>query len=74
VKEFLADPSLGYVFTHMKVDMPMHADWAASLDASNPINFCIRRVWHDMIKDSRRSPISALTAPRIRFTASVCVI
>ena len=39
VKELLADPSLGYVFTRMKVDMPMHADWVASLDESNPINF-----------------------------------
>ncbi len=46
----LADDSVGYVFTRMKVDMPtMHPDWLHSLDESNPINFCLRRVWHDMI-------------------------
>ena len=45
----LADDQVGYVFTRMKVDMPMHPDWPASLDESNPINFCVRRVWHDMI-------------------------
>ncbi|TAK98657.1 MAG: glycosyltransferase family 2 protein [Rhodospirillaceae bacterium] len=50
VKELLADSALGYVFTRMKVDMPMHADWGPSLDESNPINFCVRRVWHDMIQ------------------------
>ena len=44
------DDSLGYVFTRMKIDMPMHADWPPSLDESCPINFCVRRVWHDMIQ------------------------
>lgn len=46
----LADTSLGYVFTRMKIDMPMHPDWRPSLDESSPINFCVRRVWHDWIK------------------------
>lgn len=46
----LADDALGYVFTRMHVEMPMHADWRISLDESNPINFCVRRVWHDMIE------------------------
>ena len=50
LKELLADDSLGYVFTRMKIDMPMHADWRPSLDESCPINFCVRRVWHDMIQ------------------------
>jgi len=45
----LADDSLGYVFTRVKIDVPMHDDWRASLDESCPINFCLRRVWHDMI-------------------------
>ena len=48
--ELLADDTLGYVFTRMKIDMPMHSDWLASLDESCPINFCVRRVWHDMIQ------------------------
>ncbi len=48
--ELLADDSLGYVFTCMKIDMPMHPDWPPSLDESCPINFCVRRVWHDMIQ------------------------
>tara|TARA_R110000868_G_scaffold279564_5_gene539632 strand:- start:397 stop:1185 length:789 start_codon:yes stop_codon:yes gene_type:complete len=48
--ELLADDTLGYVFTRMKIDMPMHADWPPSLDESCPINFCVRRVWHDMIQ------------------------
>jgi glycosyltransferase involved in cell wall biosynthesis len=46
----LADDALGYVFTRMKIDMPMHADWPPSLDESCPINFCVRRIWHDMIQ------------------------
>lgn len=46
----LADESLGYVFTRMKIDMPMHPDWVPSLDESCPINFCVRRLWHDWIK------------------------
>jgi glycosyltransferase involved in cell wall biosynthesis len=45
----LADDSIGYVFTRLHVDMPIHADWRDSLDESNPINFCVRRVWHDLI-------------------------
>ena len=45
----LEDDTLGYVFTRVKIDMPMHEDWRASLDESCPINFCVRRVWHDMI-------------------------
>jgi len=49
LKELLADDSLGYVFTRMKIDMPMHPDWPPSLDESCPINFCVRRIWHDMI-------------------------
>ena len=49
VSALRADESVGYVFTCMKVDMPMHPDWLPSLDESNPINFCLRRVWHDMI-------------------------
>ena len=48
--ELLADDSLGYVFTRMKIDMPMHSDWLPSLDQSCPINFCVRRIWHDMIQ------------------------
>jgi glycosyltransferase involved in cell wall biosynthesis len=52
----LADDTLGYVFTRMHVDMPMHADWRASLDESNPINFCVRRVWHDMIEGFAEGP------------------
>lgn len=46
----LAEDSLGYVFTKLKIDMPMHPDWPRSLDESCPINFCVRRVWHDWIK------------------------
>ncbi len=45
----LADDTLGYVFTRLKIDMPFHPDWQKSLDESCPINFCVRRVWHDMI-------------------------
>jgi glycosyltransferase involved in cell wall biosynthesis len=46
----LADDALGYVFTRVHIDMPMHEDWRASLDESCPINFALRRVWHDMIQ------------------------
>ena len=49
LRALLADDSIGYVFTRMKVDMLMHPDWLPSLDESNPINFCLRRIWHDMI-------------------------
>lgn len=49
LRALLEDDSVGYVFTRMKVDMPLHPDWLVSLDESNPINFCLRRVWHDMI-------------------------
>ena len=45
----LADDSLGYVFTRLKLDMPIHHDWRMSMDESCPINFYLRRVWHDMI-------------------------
>ena len=48
--ELKAEDTLGYVFTRMKIDMPMHSDWPPSLDESCPINFCVRRVWHDMIQ------------------------
>jgi hypothetical protein len=40
----------------MKIDMPLHADWRGSLDESNPINFCVRRVWHDMIQGFAEEP------------------
>jgi glycosyltransferase involved in cell wall biosynthesis len=46
----LADDALGYVFTKMRIDMPMHPEWRPSLDESSPINFCVRRVWHDFIQ------------------------
>jgi glycosyltransferase involved in cell wall biosynthesis len=46
----LDDDTLGYVFTRVKIDMPMHDDWRASLDESCPINFALRRVWHDMVQ------------------------
>ncbi len=52
----LADDSVGYVFTRMKIDMPMHPDWPPSLDESCPINFCVRRVWHDMILGFAEEP------------------
>lgn len=48
--ELLADDSLGYVFTRMRIDLRMHDDWPPSLDESCPVNFCLRRVWHDMIE------------------------
>jgi glycosyltransferase involved in cell wall biosynthesis len=50
LRALLDDDSLGYVFTRVKVDMQMHDDWRASLDESCPINFCVRRVWHEMIQ------------------------
>lgn len=50
LKELLDDDALGYVFTRMKIEMMMHADWPPSLDESCPINFCVRRVWHDLIQ------------------------
>jgi len=50
LKALTEDDLLGYVFTRMKVDMPIHSDWPPSLDESCPINFCVRRVWHDMIQ------------------------
>lgn len=48
-RALLDDDSLGYVFTQLHIDMPIHPDWRESLDESNPINFCVRRLWHDMI-------------------------
>jgi len=47
---------LGYVFTTLHVDMPIHDQWRTSLDESNPINFCVRRVWHDMILGFAEEP------------------
>lgn len=52
----LADDGLGYVFTRLKIDMPMHPDWPPSLDQSCPINFCVRRTWHDMIQGFAEEP------------------
>jgi glycosyltransferase involved in cell wall biosynthesis len=52
----LADDTLGYVFTRMKIDMPLHPDWPPSLDESSPINFCVRRHWHDMIQGFAEEP------------------
>lgn len=52
----LADDAVGYVFTRMKIDMPMHPDWPPSLDESCPINFCVRRVWHEMILGFAEEP------------------
>ena len=49
LEHLMARDDLGYVFTKMHIDMPMHDEWRHSLDESNPINFCVRRVWHDMI-------------------------
>ncbi len=50
--ELNSEDSLGYVFTRMKIDMHMHSDWLPSLDEGYPINFCVRRVWRDMIQGS----------------------
>ncbi len=47
---------LGYVFTKLHVDMPIHDQWRNSIDESNPINFCVRRVWHDMILGFAEEP------------------
>ncbi len=49
LERLLERDDLGYVFTKLHIDMPMHDEWRRSLDESNPINFCVRRVWHDMI-------------------------
>lgn len=46
----LADDTLGFVFTRMRIYMPMNPDWPASLDKSSPINFCVRRVWYDWLQ------------------------
>lgn len=56
LQALLDDDSLGYVFTRMKIDMPMHPDWPPSLDESCPINFCVRRVWHDVIQGFAEEP------------------
>jgi len=52
----LADDALGYVFTRMRIDLPMHPDWPPSLDESSPINFCVRRPWHEMIQGFAEEP------------------
>ncbi len=80
----LTDNNIGFVFTRMKVDMPMHPDWPPSLDQSCPINFCVRRVWHDLIlgfaeeEDFRTyrteqfiSPGNALDRQRVKFGMSM---
>ncbi len=54
--ELLADDSLGYVFTKVKIELSMHDDWRRSLDESCPINFCLNRVWHDMIQGFAEEP------------------
>ena len=46
----LADDTLGFVFTRMRIYMPMNPYWPASLDKSSPINFCVWRVWHDWLQ------------------------
>ena len=56
VEALQADDSIGYVVTRLKVDLPIHPDWRDSLDGSNPINFCVRRIWHDMIKGFAEEP------------------
>lgn len=56
LEALLRDDTLGYVFTRVKIDMPMHPDWPPSLDESCPINFCVRRVWHDMILGFAEEP------------------
>ena len=50
LSKLLERKDLGYVYTKLKIDMPMHPDWPPSIDEGNPINFCIRRVWHDMVE------------------------
>ncbi len=56
LQALLGDDTLGYVFTRLKIDMPMHPDWPPSLDESCPINFCVRRVWHEMIQGFAEEP------------------
>ena len=48
LEHLLDRDDLGYVFIKMHINMPIHDQWHLSLDESNPINFCVRRVWHDM--------------------------
>ena len=56
LEHLLERDDLGYVFTRLHIDMPMHDQWRRSLDESNPINFCVRRVWHDMILGFAEEP------------------
>ncbi|MEQ8509076.1 MAG: glycosyltransferase family A protein [Rhodospirillaceae bacterium] len=56
LEHLMARDDLGYVFTKVRIDMPMHDQWRDSLDESNPINFCVRRVWHDMIMGFAEEP------------------
>lgn len=56
LERLLDRDDLGYVFTKLHIDMPMHDQWRYSLDESNPINFCVRRVWHDMIMGFAEEP------------------
>jgi glycosyltransferase involved in cell wall biosynthesis len=56
LEHLLANDDLGYVFTKLHIDMPMHDQWRRSLDESNPNNFCVRRVWHDMILGFAEEP------------------
>lgn len=56
LQALIADDALGYVFARVKIDMPMHDDWRPSLDESCPINFCLRRIWHDMIQGFPEEP------------------
>lgn len=56
LERLLDRDDLGYVFTKLHIDMPMHGQWRYSLDESNPINFCVRRVWHDMIMGYAEEP------------------
>lgn len=45
----MEDDTLGYAYTSVDLGVPMHPDWQTSVDASVPWNFCVRRLWHDMI-------------------------
>lgn len=56
LERLLERDDLGYVFTKLRIDMPMQDEWRRSLDESNPINFCVRRVWHDMIMGYAEEP------------------
>ena len=56
LEHLMGRDDLGYVFTRLHVDMPIHDQWRRSLDESNPINFCVRRVWHDMILGFAEEP------------------